>query len=215
MIWSIASRATDTLTPANWITAVEVLLGTGDIVTATHLGGAGKPSRFYRVRLLTSSEATPAANFTASPKFGQSPLKVTFTDNSTGYITNRSWDFGDGATTNTSAGAVSHIYAAGGSNTVTLTVSGPLGVSTRTQTNYIAVTDQLLITSMQSSGSNVVISFTSRAGRFYSVEYADALSLSPWSIAVGPVAGTGDIVSATHIGGASRSFRFYRVKQLP
>jgi len=37
----------------------------------------------------------------------------------------------------------------------------------------------------------------------------------PWNIAVSSVAGTGDIVSATHIGGASQSSRFYRVRQLP
>src|SRR5262249_46994906 len=45
----------------------------------------------------------PSANFSASPTIGAVPLTVNFTDGSSGTITNRFWDFGDGSTTNTSA----------------------------------------------------------------------------------------------------------------
>ena len=43
----------------------------------------------------------PTASFTGTPTTGATPLAVTFADTSTGTITNRSWDFGDGATTST------------------------------------------------------------------------------------------------------------------
>jgi PKD repeat protein len=63
---------------------------------------------------------------------------VTFTDTSTGSITNRFWDFGDGGTTNVTTNSVTHTYA-GGHYDVALTVTGPGGSSTDTQPNYIGV----------------------------------------------------------------------------
>ena len=56
----------------------------------------------------------PVASFSASPTNGAVPLAVTFTDTSTGTITNRFWTFGDGATTNTTATSLSHTYASAG-----------------------------------------------------------------------------------------------------
>src|SRR5439155_555779 len=205
---------TDSLQPPNWTTAVDFVPGTGNIVTAIHLGGAGQPSRFYRVRLLTSSDLAPAASFTGGPTSGQIPLTVSFADTSAGYITNRFWDFGDGSTTNTPAATVVHTYTAPGSNTVTLTATGPAGSSTQTRPNYIVAIAQLLITSIQTSGSNVLIAFTSSAGQFYRVEYTDTLSPPNWTTAVDFVPGTGGIVTAIHLGGASQPSRFYRVRLL-
>jgi PKD repeat protein len=77
------------------------------------------------------------ASFTGSPTNGGVPLPVTFTDGSSGTIANWFWNFGDGATTNfaVSTNPV-HTYAAG-TYTVSLTVSGPLGTSNLTRTNYI------------------------------------------------------------------------------
>jgi len=206
---------TDSLSPATWKTAVDFVPGTADIVTVLHVGGAGQPSRFYRVRLLTALELTPAANFTASSTVGQTPLSTTLIDSSTGYITNRFWDFGDGFTTNTMATTFSHIYSSTGTKTVTLTVSGAFGMSTSTRTNYINVINQLIITSIRVSASNVIITFTSTAGQFYRLEYADALPLAGWSTAVDSIAGTGGIVSATHVGGGTSTSRFYRLRRLP
>jgi len=164
---------------------------------------------------LTALDLALMANFSASPTFGQAPLFTTFVDSSNGYITNRFWNFGDGSTTNTMAGTLSHIYSSAGTNTVTLTVSGPFGTSTSTRTNYIAAINPLLITSIRVSASNVIITFTSSAGQFYRLEYADALPLSSWSTAVDSIAGTGGIVSATHLGGAISTSRFYRLRLLP
>jgi PKD repeat protein len=85
------------------------------------------------VTLTLEATTAPAAGFTASPVSGAAPLTVTFTDTSTGGITDRFWNFGDGITTNTTATSLSHIYAAAGTNSVQLIVSGPAGASTNTQ----------------------------------------------------------------------------------
>jgi PKD repeat protein len=86
-----------------------------------------------------SGAAFPSALFGANPTSGAMPLVVTFTDTSTGTITNRFWSFGDGGTTNTLSTTVAHTYNSAGTNTVTLVVTGPLGVSTNTQVGYIIV----------------------------------------------------------------------------
>jgi PKD repeat protein len=204
----------DALPATNWQTAVDFVPGTGNIVTAVHLGGALRSSRFYRIKWLTDSDVIPAANFSASPTNGQIPLRVTFTDTSTGYITNRFWNFGDGSTTNTTATTVVHTYTATGTNTVTLTVSSPQGTNTLTRPNYIIASAQLIITAINVSGTNIIISFTSEAGKFYRVEYADALPATNWFTAVDFVPGVSGIAQATHLGGAGRPSRFYRVKVL-
>jgi len=87
---------------------------------------------------LTGIVPPPNAGFTASPTTGTEPLAVTFSDTSTGDITNRMWAFGDGATTNTTATNVTHVYMAG-TYDVTLVTTGPGGASTNGQQNLVAV----------------------------------------------------------------------------
>jgi len=158
----------------------------------------------------------PLADFDATPTNGVSPLVVSFADNSTGTITNRFWTFGDGATTNTTSSTVSHTYMSPGTNTVTLLVSGPFGTSTQTRTNYITIVNPLLLISgIQLSGSDVVISFLSEQGQSYRLEYNDSLSGTTWQTAVDLIHGNGTTIQATHVGGAATASRFYRIKQLP
>src|ERR1051326_5354095 len=91
---------------------------------------------------LTGSGAlVPTASFSASPRSGFWPLTVSFSDSSSGTITNRFWDFGDGTTTNTSATNLTHVYAGIGTNSVNLVVSGPVGSSSLSRSNYIVVTN--------------------------------------------------------------------------
>lgn len=102
----------------------------------------------------------PAASFTANPTDGVAPLSVTFTNTSAGTITDCFWDFGDGATSNTLVATVLHTYNATGTDTVTLVVSGPLGVNTNIQPNYITVTNivpQADLALTKSSGPNPVL----------------------------------------------------------
>lgn len=79
--------------------------------------------------------APPVADFGANPSRGGIPLDVGFTDRSGGEISNRLWDFGDGQTSTEAAPA--HRYAAAGSYTVSLLVTGPGGSATRTRAGYI------------------------------------------------------------------------------
>ncbi len=88
----------------------------------------------------------PAASFSASPTNSGAPLTVTFTDTSTGVITNRYWNFGDGATTNVTATSLTHTYSFPGTNTVTLIVSGANGSSTNVRANLIVVTSETMVT---------------------------------------------------------------------
>jgi PKD repeat protein len=81
----------------------------------------------------------PVAAFDATPTSGTAPLTVTFTDTSTGSITGRSWQFGDGNVTNTTATTVVYQYAGTGTDTVQLVVSGPGGSGTNVQANLITV----------------------------------------------------------------------------
>jgi len=78
------------------------------------------------------------ADFTSSVTSGKAPLKVTFTDESTGDPTKWKWDFGDGTTS--SVQNPTHKYSEAGSYTVTLTATNNKGSDTVTRTDYIVVT---------------------------------------------------------------------------
>jgi PKD repeat protein len=80
------------------------------------------------------------------------PLDVTFTDNSTGNITNRFWDFGDGSTTNAVTNTVLHTYGVG-QYTVKLVVAGPGGSSTNVQLNCIQVVTEFQDWQIENFGS--------------------------------------------------------------
>jgi len=108
--------------------------------------GAVSPGSGWYIDSVSVSESVccaslvtpPVASFTANPTNGVEPLTVTFTDTSTGTITNRFWDFGDGSTTNVTTNVVVHTYAAG-NFPVTQVVSGPGGAATNTDAVYILV----------------------------------------------------------------------------
>lgn len=82
--------------------------------------------------------APPVADFSATPTSGKAPLKVQFTDKSTGDVTSWKWTFGDG--TQSTARNPSHTYQKGGTYTVGLTSKGPAGTSTKTKTGWIKAT---------------------------------------------------------------------------
>src|ERR1017187_2480558 len=83
--------------------------------------------------------SAPVASFTASPTNGVAPLGVTFTDTSTGSISNWSWTFGDGGTTNLATNTVFYTYNTPGVYSVTEIVRGTGGSSTDTVANCIKV----------------------------------------------------------------------------
>ncbi len=81
----------------------------------------------------------PNAEFSASPRSGDAPLTVQFTDQSTGDITSWAWDFDDDGTVDSTEQNPSHTYTTLGIYTVELSVTGPGGTSTGSMSDYITV----------------------------------------------------------------------------
>jgi hypothetical protein len=77
--------------------------------------------------ILLSGCTPPVAGFSATPATGYAPLVVSFTDQSTGFVISRTWDFGDGVTS--TAQNPIHAYTAAGTYTVTLTIGNIAGSS--------------------------------------------------------------------------------------
>jgi PKD repeat protein len=86
-------------------------------------------------------EAGPTADFSGTPVVGTSPLSVSFTDTSSGSITNWFWSFGDGSQ-DTFQNPI-HDYLAAGSYTVGLTVTAPDGSDTMVKSGYIQVLEPI------------------------------------------------------------------------
>jgi autotransporter-associated beta strand protein len=105
-------------------------------LTVSGLGGLNTSTLANYI--VAANPPAPVAGFSGTPTNGVVPLAVSFTDSSSGNITNRFWNFGDGTTANfTVATNPSHTYSTGGTYTVSLTVSGLGGLSTSTLANYI------------------------------------------------------------------------------
>lgn len=132
----------------------------------------------------------PSAAFTASPTNGMTGLSVTFNDSSSGSITNRFWNFGDGVSSNTFATNVVHTYQTAGVYTVALTVGGPLGSSTNVKPGYISVSDPpilgvsppLLSFGLISTGAMSQLSFSVTNGGGSELSGSVSVAGGPFSI---------------------------------
>ncbi|MEP7225742.1 MAG: Ig-like domain-containing protein [Gemmatimonadales bacterium] len=110
--------------------------GLGDrTITATYSGAPGlsgsSDTEPHRVEPAQPANETPTADF----NWHCEDLTCFFTDHSRdddGTITNRHWDFGDGATTENEL-TPSHTYVAGGDHTVILTVTDNGGLTDEAQ----------------------------------------------------------------------------------
>jgi PKD repeat protein len=109
----------------------------------------------------SSTPNPPVASFTGTPTSGFAPLKVIFTDASTGGITNWLWNFGNGTLiTNSTAANVTNIYTAAGSYTVTETVTGAGGAGTNKLTGYVVVAATPKLGGVTLPGGKLVFSGT-------------------------------------------------------
>jgi PKD repeat protein len=86
----------------------------------------------------TLPAVAPVADFSVDKTSGEAPLTVFFSDASSGDITGRTWQFGDG-TSATDAAMVTHTYSAPGTYSVQLSVSGPGGTDAEVKTNFMVV----------------------------------------------------------------------------
>lgn len=97
----------------------------------------GAESAFSNQVSATIPYSPPTADFSTITVTGIAPLSVNFSSATTGTVTSYSWSFGDGSTSTQQNPA--HTYAAAGSYTVSLTVTGPGGQKTTTKQSYINV----------------------------------------------------------------------------
>lgn len=127
-VWGTASNVTSFTTSA--------LAPTVDLDS---LGHAHVAYQLFGAIYYTSNTPAPVAEFLATtPTNGLLPHTVSFANQSTGVISSVHWNFGDG-TTSTSFDAV-HEFRLPGMFTVTLTVTGLGGQSTKVRNNYVSTT---------------------------------------------------------------------------
>jgi VCBS repeat-containing protein len=105
-----------------------------DNFTYTLTNEQGSDSALVVIDVLKPPSPPPVASFTMSASNGPAPLSVTFTNTSTGPYNSSSWDFnGDGISDSTLTNPT-NIYNSSGTFTVTLTVTGPGGTDSISQT---------------------------------------------------------------------------------
>lgn len=129
----------------------------------------------------------PQASFTSFPSSGPAPLRVSFSDTSTGTVSSHLWDFGDGYKSELTN--PSHTFKEAGTYTVRLTVGGAGGTDTARKT--ISVTIQ----TEDSSKNGGEESSDGEDGKI-SVDPIPPIndSLTPEDIGAGAVAGIAGVV---------------------
>jgi PKD repeat protein len=80
-----------------------------------------------------------AAGFSAMPTEGARPLPVQFINESTGDFDTCAWDFGDGTGSSNDCDDPAYTYTMTGTYSVSLTINGPAGVDSITQSNLVSV----------------------------------------------------------------------------
>jgi autotransporter-associated beta strand protein len=131
----------------------------GTYTVSLVVNGTGGSGTNTQTGYIVVTPAAPVAGFSGTPTNIFVTQTVTFTDASTGSITNWVWSFGDGTSvTNSTSASVNHAYASVGTDTVSLVVSGPGGSSTNTLVNYIAVVPKPVLGKPVLSGGNLVLS---------------------------------------------------------
>src|SRR5438093_5365202 len=110
----------------------------------------------------------PTAQFSGTPRSGNTPLAVQFTDQSTpgtSPITSWSWAFGDGGTSTSQS--PSHVYAAIDTYTVSLTVTTAVGPDAETKAGYIKVASGSPIANFSANPTSgtppLTVTFTDRS----------------------------------------------------
>jgi PKD repeat protein len=106
-------------------------------VSLTVAGPGGSDTETKKGYIQLAKPSAPVADFSAKPRSGNGPLVVQFSDMSTGHISSRLWDFGDGTTSTEQDPIHTYTYRDTPDYTVSLTVTGLGGADTETKTKYI------------------------------------------------------------------------------
>ncbi|MGB9938910.1 NosD domain-containing protein [Methanosarcina sp.] len=104
------------------------------------IDGRNKNSDIYMCIISEEGQSPkpPVADFFASPTYGTAPLKVLFTDNSTGEPSAWVWDFGDGVNSKHALNAT-HTFTEPGKYNVSLIVNNANGSDVKIIPEYITV----------------------------------------------------------------------------
>ncbi len=104
--------------------------------------GSGGDNMYAMTTILIVEKTEPGliAGFNATPRSGAAPLEVAFTDESSGTVTAYAWDFQNNGIIDSTEQNPTYTYAAAGTYTVNLTVSGPGGSASDVKTDYITAT---------------------------------------------------------------------------
>ncbi len=139
--WTFGDGGTSTLqNPSyNYVTP-------GTYSVALTVTGPGGSDTLTRTAYVTVNDPPPVAGFSGTPLTGVAPLNVTFSDSSTGNVATYAWTFGDGGTSTLQN--PSYNYVTPGTYSVALTVTGPGGMDTLTQSSYVTVATPVTIGSM-------------------------------------------------------------------
>jgi PKD repeat protein len=114
--------------------------GTYTVTLDVANNGGNATSSPHTITVLPKPTTGPVPDFTGTPRSGDHPLVVAFTDTSTGGPTTWLWTFGDGGTANTRN--PSHTYNTAGVFDVTLTVSNGTTTNSQTKVGYMIVTER-------------------------------------------------------------------------
>jgi len=137
--WSVAGGTADSINNVESVYIQNPTAGTWTVrvIGANVAQPGGSPQQPFALVATGALGPPPVAAFSGAPLSGVAPLTVTFADESTGQISSWAWDFGDTGTS--TAQDPTHIYAAAGTYTVTLTVTGSGGSDIETKPDYIQV----------------------------------------------------------------------------
>ncbi|MEI8288068.1 MAG: PKD domain-containing protein [Verrucomicrobiota bacterium] len=186
-------------------------------VAVTNLPGGSFEVAMNGAKVVLTNFGILQANFSASATNGATPLSVTFTDLSTGNITNRYWSFGDGAATNTMATSLAHTFASAGTNLVTLIVSDGLWTSTNSLALVaVGASGPPSIGGISWSGTQVIVAGTNgTAGeRFYVLATTNLfLPMTNWDIIATNQSGPGGSINFTSPLSPGLPQLFYRLRR--
>ena len=148
------------------------------------------------------------AKFSSDLVSGTPPLSVAFADQSTGGVTNWSWDFdSDGTPDSTEQNPVAS-FSQPGTYTVMLTVSGPNDVDTQVRVGYIEVVLPSLSAIRLLTNQTVELKLSGQPGRSYDIQVSTNLAAWAYLTNIVPTESVTAFVDPT---AANLNTRFYRV----
>jgi PKD repeat protein len=162
-VWSFGDGTSLTNTTTTNLVHTYASAGTNTVILTVAGTGGTKSLTNTAYIVVTSGVVAPVAQFTnITPAAIFVTQGVTFTNTSSGGITNSLWNFGDTGTAslafNSASNAVTHAWNTNGTYTVQLIVAGPGGLSTNSTTaNYIVVKPKAAIGGVNVNGGGSLV----------------------------------------------------------